>query len=158
MTLRSSSPAHVEHLQHGRDALADLRLRHAAQPQAIADVAEHGHMRPKRVGLEHHRDAALLRRQFDDVAAEKPQRAGHHLLEAGDGAQQRGLAAARGAENRDEFARRNAQVDAVQHTQPAIACLEARYFDCSRNGFGHGTRYLQRTLSRVFFRRFINAR
>ena len=37
------------------------------------------------------------------------------LLEAGDGAQQRGLAAAGRAEDRDELARRDGEVDAVQH-------------------------------------------
>ena len=57
------------------------------------------------------------------------------LLEARDGAQQRGLAAAGRAEDRDELARRDGKVDAMQHRRRAVADVELLDFD--RRGVGH---------------------
>ena len=136
VTLRSSSPERLSIRRSAPTRAAHLGARHAAQPQAVADIAEHGHVRPQRVGLEHHRDAALLGREAGDVAAEEPDRAGRRLLEAGDGAQQRGLAAAGGAEDRDEFARRDGEVDAAQDGLRPVADLEA--VDLDRERFWHG--------------------
>ena len=87
-------PRQVQHLQHGGDPGADLVPRHPAQPEAVAHVAENGHVRPERVGLEHHGHAALLRRRVHHIPPEQADRARRRLLEAGDGAQQRGLPAA----------------------------------------------------------------
>src|SRR3546814_1711192 len=50
----------------------------------------------ERVGLEHHRDAALRRWQRGDVARADADAAARQILESRDRAQQRGLAAARG--------------------------------------------------------------
>ena len=47
-----------------RSSLAD-----AAHPQAEGDVVQARQMREQRVALEHHRGAALRRRQVGDVAA-----------------------------------------------------------------------------------------
>ena len=61
------------------------------------DVVEHGLMRIQRITLEHHGDASQSGRQaVDDIAANKHLTVGG-ILEAGDGTQQRGLAAARRA-------------------------------------------------------------
>ena len=85
----------LQELQHLRDALVDRVALPAAHAQAVADVARDGHVRPQRIGLEHHRGRALLRRQVGDVLARDLDAAlvGHH--EARDRAQERGLAAAR---------------------------------------------------------------
>ena len=64
-----------------------------------------------------------------DVAAEQADRAARRLLEAGDGAQQRGLAAAGGAEDRDELAGLDREVDAVQHRHGAVADMEVLDLD-----------------------------
>ena len=70
-------------------------------------------MRIERVALEHHGDIARAGRQVghhravdDDIARGRP-------LEAGDHAHQRGLAAARGAEQDEELAFLGGEVDAV---------------------------------------------
>ena len=125
----------VEQLQHLADPPPHLGPRHAAQAQAVADVAEHRHVRPERVGLEHHRDVALLRGEVRDIAAGEPDGAGRGLLEAGDGAQERGLAAAGRAEDRDELARRDGEVDAMQHRRRAVADVEV--LDLDGRGVGH---------------------
>ena len=46
----------------------DLGLRQLAHAQAVGDVVEHRHVRPDRVGLEHHRHAALLGRHVAPLA------------------------------------------------------------------------------------------
>ena len=52
-----------------RDALVDLLLRHARNPQAEGQVPLDRHLRIERVGLEHHADAAVLRLVPGDVLA-----------------------------------------------------------------------------------------
>ena len=82
------------------DAHSRLLPHHAAQLEAIGDIVEDIAMGPQGVGLEHEADVALLGRQSDPLL-----RVQHHisadldaaalwLFQAGDAAQQRGLAAA----------------------------------------------------------------
>ena len=78
------------------------------------------HVRPQRVRLEHHRRVALLGRQAEDVAALDADRAGVGRDEARDRAQQRGLAAAGAAEQRDELAARDVEADVAQHGRGAV--------------------------------------
>jgi len=61
-------------------------------------------MREQRVALEHHREIPPVRRQIEAAAAGDANVALVRVLEARDGAQQRGLAAARGAEQSAELA------------------------------------------------------
>ena len=74
--------------------LVELRLGHVHQLQGVGHVVVHGHVRVERIGLEHHRDAALGRRHVVDDAAVDLERSRRDRLEAGDAAKQRGLAAA----------------------------------------------------------------
>ena len=76
-------------------------------------VLEHGHVRVERVVLEHHRDVALLRRDVVDHAAADRDLAVGDLLQPGDHAQQRRLAAARRADQHAELAVVDLDVDAV---------------------------------------------
>ena len=69
------------------------------------------HVRVERVVLEHHGDVALARRGEGHVDAVDEHPAVVGDLEAGDDAQRRRLAGARGAEQREELARRDAEVD-----------------------------------------------
>src|SRR6201999_4198041 len=66
------------------------------------------------VVLEHHADIALVRRQARDVLAVELDRAAIDAEQAGDDAQQGGLAAARRAEQRDELALGDGEIDATQ--------------------------------------------
>ena len=111
------------------DSALGRRSRYGVEPEAVGDrvdprarsrtrgsvldaqperhVLEHAHVRVERVALEHHRDVALGRRQLRDVAAVDQDRAGGRLLEAGDHAQRRRLAAAARADEHDHLARRD---------------------------------------------------
>ena len=87
-------------------------------------------MRKQRVGLEHHRGAALDRRQADDVLAADQDLAGGRILVAGDHAQDRGLAAAGRPEQAAIGAVGNLQIDAVDRVGDAVIALaDACQFD-----------------------------
>ena len=72
--------------------------------QAEGDVLFDRHMREQRIGLEHHVDGPAIGRRAGKVLAVEDDFARRRLLEARQHAQQRGLAAAGGAEQREEFA------------------------------------------------------
>ena len=80
----------------------DFALRQPADFHSERDVVEDAHMREERVGLEHHRNVAALRRQVGHVAFADEQLAGGDRLEAGDHVERRGLPAARRANQHDE--------------------------------------------------------
>ena len=71
----------------------------------------HRHMRIERVGLEHHGDPALGRRHMGHVDAADMDGALGHRLEAGDHAEQRGLAAAGRTEEGAELTALDGEVD-----------------------------------------------
>ena len=94
----------VEHLRGPGDALVDDLLVRLAQAQAEGDVLGDAQVRIERVVLEDHRDVALLRRHVvDDPAADRDRAAGD-VLEPGDHAQRRRLAAAGRADEHEELA------------------------------------------------------
>ena len=82
----------------------DLRPRHALRDQRKGDVPAHVHVRIEREQLEHEGDVALRGALPGDVLAAEEDPALGRQLEAGDHAQGRGLAAARGAEQAEELA------------------------------------------------------
>ena len=71
--------------------------------------------------LEDRVDVALVGRRPGDVDALEAERPGRGRLEAGDHAQRRGLAAARGAEQREELARGDREVGVVDRDEVAEA-------------------------------------
>ena len=87
-----------------RDPLLRFLLRHFAQLQREPDVLRNRHVRIERVVLEHHRDIARAGRQVVDDTVADPNVALADLLEAGDHAQRRRLAAARRSDEDDELA------------------------------------------------------
>ena len=125
---------------HQIDQLADrataLGLVDAAHEQAIADVRRDRHLREQRVALEHHADAALLHRPRGHVlVAEADPAAGIGRLQAGEQAQQRRLAATRGAEQGNHLAGLDGQrrgfeaAGAVGIGLGAVDDLDARPFE-----------------------------
>ena len=70
----------------------------------------------------------MARRQVRDVAAVQPHGAALRKDEAGDCAQQRGFAAAGRAEQRDEFAARDREVDAFQRSDGAEGQMRVFHF------------------------------
>ena len=101
----------VQHPRRVRDLLLDDLLALARHLQREGDVLAHRHVRIERIGLEHHRQPALGRRLVGHVRAVELDDAGRRVLEPGDQPQQRGLAAARGADEDDELAVLDVEVD-----------------------------------------------
>ena len=101
------------------DAGVDLGLRHAAVAQAIGHVVVDAHMRIERVILEHHGDVALGRLDLVDDAPADVDLAAGDGLEPRDHPQQRGLAAAGGADQHAELAVADLQADALDRLKAA---------------------------------------
>ena len=81
--------------------------------QREGDVLADRQRRVERVELEHHGDVALRGRQVVHALAGDDDVARGGALEPGDHAQRRRLAAARGAEQADDLAGRDREVDVV---------------------------------------------
>ena len=86
---------------------------------ASCDVVVDGQPRQQRVVLEHH---GAVRARLVDLAVLEEHAAGGRLEQPGDDVEQRGLAAAGVADDRDELALLDAQRDVVQH----LVCVSSR--------------------------------
>jgi hypothetical protein len=117
----------------------ELGRADAAQLEAIGHVGENGAVRPQRVRLEHEAEPARLGRQVELASgleqhlAADADRTAVRPLEAGDGAQQRGLAAARGAEQGDDLSRRHRDRHAPEDV--ALVVAQRQVID---DEIGHG--------------------
>src|SRR3546814_695381 len=107
------------HLDLVGHAPLDLGPRHAILLEAEGDVLLDVHVREERVGLEHHVHGPLVGRHAGHVLALQQDGALAGRLEAGQHAQQRGLAAARGAEQREELAPEDVEGDVVDGDEVA---------------------------------------
>ena len=116
-------PSKLNEIEQPADTRANLRLRQAvlawprAQPEG--DVLEHRHVAEQGVMLEHEADMALA-----DAAGKRIHAVELHLavvrpVEPGDNAQQRGLARSGRAEQRQELAGVDLQIDPVQRREVA---------------------------------------
>ena len=94
-------------------ARASLRALHLADAQRELDVLADGHVAEQRVVLEDEPDVALARVHVGHVAAVQRDAAMVDFGEAGNGAQQRALAAAAGAEQHQELALPDVQRNVV---------------------------------------------
>jgi hypothetical protein len=101
-----------------------LFLRHLAHLHAERDVALDAHVRIERIGLEDHRDVALARVQIVDTLAADHDVAFGHGVEAGDHVQEGRFAAARWADQHQELARLDRDVDAFEDVDVAEALLD----------------------------------
>jgi len=111
---------HLHRLERGLHPRYDLGPGGAPGAQPVGDVLGDRHVREERIVLEHHADPAVTRRQMVHRLPIEQDTSGARPEKPGDGAEQRGLAAAGGAEQGDEFARLYCEVDAVDHRRPAI--------------------------------------
>jgi hypothetical protein len=109
----------ADQLEQLRYAIPDVATRHPPIHQAVADVLRHREIRKQRVGLEDDAVVAARRRQSRDVAAVLHDAPGALRFEAGDDAQQRGLAAARRAEQADELALVDREADVAKRDEAA---------------------------------------
>jgi len=115
--------------------LLDRRFGLFAIFQTVGDVAGDGEILKQRVGLEHDAKIALCRRQGGNVATILLHRAMCLNVQPRNRPQQRGLAAAGGAEEADELAPVNIDVDVVEGGEVAEALREVAD---AKIGRGHG--------------------
>jgi hypothetical protein len=92
----------VDEGQHLGDADGNLGLRYPGDPEPIGNVLPHGHMREEPIALEDHVGGPALRPQMRDVLPGDLDPAAARIEKAADHLEERGLAAARGAEDRQE--------------------------------------------------------
>src|SRR5262249_51768885 len=100
MGVRESRKSHER--QRVVDATADLRACHAVAAQAERSIVPHGHPGKAGVFLKH--DADSVRHLARDGAALERHRPGGRLLQPGEYLEQRGLAAAGRADDSEELA------------------------------------------------------
>jgi hypothetical protein len=103
----------VEDLGGFPHPLGDLVLGLAGDLQGEAHVVGDAHVRVERVVLEHHRDVAVLRRQVGDVAVADADRTAVDVLQAGEHPERGGLAAAGRADEDEELAVADLDVECV---------------------------------------------
>ena len=101
--------AQVHHIQDAIHLiLNDVSLVHFFDFQGVGHIFKHGHVRPHGVGLEHHADVPALRGHKSifpahQLIADVTPRPLVGFSKPGDDAQHGGFAAARGAQEGDEF-------------------------------------------------------
>ena len=113
--------AELDDVEDLRDAPLDLRAREPFLLQAERHIAGHGHVREQRVGLEHHVDGPLVRRNTRHVLSVDVHRARSRLLKARQHAQQRGLPASGTAEQAENLALEDLKRDIVDGDEGAEA-------------------------------------
>ena len=115
----------IDQLQSFRDARLALRLGEAHDLERQRDVAGDAAPRIERRGLEHIAIGAVEARFVRTHAIDADCAAGRSL-EIRDGAQERGLAAARRSDEGDELASRDLQADVAERLDRAIGGVEAQ--------------------------------
>ena len=123
---------HGDELEELHRLLAPRRLVDALHLEREGDVVDAGEMGEERIALEHHRRAALGRRQFGDVGRADQDVAFGRALVAGDHPQRRRLAAARRSEQTAIGAGRNLEIDRIDRGRGAIALGEMNKFEVRR--------------------------
>ncbi|MNP28786.1 hypothetical protein D3C76_1217780 [compost metagenome] len=118
-----SERVELHHIQHPLDAFADVGLAQVAHTQRERQVLGHRHVRKQRVVLEHHADVAFVRRHVVDRAPGQLDLAGRRGLEACQHHQAGGLAGAGRAEQGQEFAFANIQIEVFDDQRFAVIAL-----------------------------------
>ena len=110
--------------QHTHDFLLDDVLRLLFERQAKGDVVVHVHVGKEGILLEDGVDLALVGWDADDVLTVEEHLALARLQKAAEDAQQCRLAAARGAEQRDELIFVNVKRDALENDLSVLKALD----------------------------------
>ncbi|MNG01987.1 hypothetical protein D3C84_849900 [compost metagenome] len=124
---------HLHQGQHLLDPRWNGAALQALHLQAEGDILGHAHVGEECVTLEHGVDPAPVGRQLVHPLPADVDGAGADLLETGNGAQQRGLAAARGAEQGEEFVVPDDDRDVVERGRhlgiSGVALADALHLD-----------------------------
>ena len=125
-------PADVEQLGHLRDLLLGLSPRDFGQVEREADVLLDAEVRIDRVVLEDEADLPPLRRDVGDILLAEVERAGTGLRKAGHEAERGRLAATRGADDGDELAVGDLEIQVVDGGDGAELDGQSAYPDLHR--------------------------
>src|SRR5262245_32226529 len=122
-----------------RDDLAlNLCRPHAYHFERKANVLGDRHMRIEGIALKHHGDVTLTRLLVRHVCAVHHDATAAHGLESSHDPQGGGLAGARGAQQDEELARFDGEIDAMQHGGRAVAFYDTLETDAAaRAARGH---------------------
>src|SRR5581483_1654341 len=118
-----------EHRRGAADAGVDLRLRHLARLEPEGDVGARAHMWVERIVLEHHGDVAVARPHVVDHLAADLDLAFADVLKAGDGPQQRALAAAGRPDQHGKLAVLDLEIDAAHGAHAAETLVQSSDLD-----------------------------
>ena len=119
----------VDHGQRVGDFAVDFLPRHLLALEAVADVIGNAEVRENRVALEHHVGRALVGGDARHRLPGDDNSAVGRLVKPGDQTQQRGLAAARRAEQGEELAFPDGRIDAAERGDGAKGLADAFDFD-----------------------------
>ena len=111
---------HADHGQGFRDAGANNLFRHAPGPQSEGDILLDPHMRKERIVLHHHADIAVIGCEVGDVAVADHDAAARGAYKARHGAQRRRLSRTGRADQGDDLARIDGQVQRVENGKAII--------------------------------------
>ncbi len=128
---------HVEHAQIAASAPGDLIRRHAAQIADVADVFGDGEIR---IEAERLRQIAGVRARFAGRHAENFRRAGGGFHHSGEDLERGGLACAVRADQSEDFAVADFEIDAPNGFQRTVAFPEIADPDCRAPGCGSAHR------------------
>ena len=134
--LAGAKPFKLHELQQFLDTRGDLRPGQARLHKTKAHIARHAHMRKQRIGLEHHVHRPAMRLDLRHILAIDENAPLVGRLEPGDESHERGLAAARRAEQRKELTCGDFQRHRINSRHRAIALGDAVERD--QGGVGHG--------------------
>jgi hypothetical protein len=123
----------VQHRGDALDARAAVVAAEAAHAERELEVPARREMRVQRVVLEHHRDVPLLRPEGVRHAVPDAERAARDLLEPGDQAKHRRLAASGGADRHEQLAVGNVERDVDERLRPARVRLRHVLEDDARH-------------------------
>ena len=129
MRIAAGEVVQFNQFQHFADAFVTVVRIDLLHAQTEGNVLLDGHVGEQRVALEHHADPAFLRAQRHDVDAIEQDLAAIHRRQPGDTTQQRGLAATGRADEHQEAAFLDGEVDALQHLRRAEPLHETIDFE-----------------------------
>ena len=134
--------AHADQGQAVLHGLVDLGLGDLAQLQAEGQVFINGHVGPEVIALEYHGRGALFGGQVDDGLTVHGDVALGHVQKAADGAQDRSLAAAGGAQEGDDLALVDLQINVPDTVSIVIELGHVLYFKLDFPFVTHGSSLL----------------
>ena len=123
----------LQGLRRPLDAAVLFVPRNFSHPEAERHVPVDGHVRVKRVGLEHHGDVPVLGGDAVDDIVVDGDLAGGDVFQARDHAEQSRLSTSRRSDEHDQFLVRDLDVDAVDHLDGTEGLVDVFDFDA-----GHG--------------------